>query len=175
MGQREGVSEPVSAWALARASNPAVLRLETSMELTQETIETCPPSAPPRPLDRLLEIPGIRSIDLLRYRARLNLLPGSDPGAISQRVCEFLAEAWGPATAKGEEPARDFPVPYRGPRVVAESLRMAGAQPVLRALFAVPGVAEAILDQGRVRVRLGRLFSWSETEQQVRTALSTAG
>jgi hypothetical protein len=169
------VNEPVSTWALGRASNPAVLRLETSMELTQETIETCPPSAPPRPLDRLLEIPGIRSIDLHRYRARLNLLPGSDPAAISGRVCEFLAGAWGPATAKREEPARDFPVPYRGPRVVAESLRMAGAQPVLRALLGVPGVVEAILDPGRVRVRLGPLFSWSEIEAQVRTALSTAG
>jgi hypothetical protein len=165
----------VSAWALARASNPAVLRLETSMELTQETIETCPPSAPPHPLDRLLEIPGIRSIDLHRYRARFNLLPGSDSVAMSRRVCEFLVEAWGPETAKQEEPARHFPVPYRGPRVVAESFRMAGAQPVLRALFGVPGVAEAILDPGRVRIRLGSLFSWSEIEGEVRKALSTAG
>jgi hypothetical protein len=169
------VIESVSAWALGRASNPAVLRLETSVELTQETIETCPPSVPPRPLDRLLEIRGIRSIDLHRYRARLNLLPGGDPVAVRLRACELLAEAWGPAAAKRGDPPRDFPVRYHGPRVVAESLRMAGAQPVLRALFGVPGVVEAILEPGRVRIRLGRLFSWKELEAEVRAALSTAG
>ena len=66
-------------WALSRATNPAVLRLHTTLELTAATIETCPPSEPPHPLDRLLEIRGIRSMDLHRHVARLNLLPGSDP------------------------------------------------------------------------------------------------
>ena len=64
---------------------------------------------------------------------------------------------------------------YRGPRLVAESLRMAGSQPILRALFGVPGVVEAILDSGHVRVRLGRLFSWTEVEEDVRRTLEAAG
>ncbi len=152
----------VTTWAHSRASNPTVLRLHTSLELTQSTIETCPPSTPPYPLDRLLDIPGIRSIDLHRYRARLNLLPGSDPHAITRQVRELLAEEWGRASSKRDDPARTFPMPYWGPRFVAESLRMAGSQPILRALFGVPGVAEAILEPGHVRVRLGRLFSWNE-------------
>jgi hypothetical protein len=145
------------------------------MELTQATIETCPPSTPPHPLDRLLDIPGIRSIDLHRYRARLNLLPGSDSEAITRQVCGLLAEEWGHASSKRDDPVRTFPVPYRGPRLVAESGRMAGSQPILRALFDIPGVVEAILEPGHVRVRLGRLFSWAEVEDDVRRSLEAAG
>ena len=52
---------------------------------------------------------------------------------------------------------------------------MAGRQPVLRALFLVRGVAEAILDEGEVRVRLGRLFEWEEVEGPVRDALAPFG
>ena len=165
----------MTTWALSRASNPMVLRLHTSLELTQATIETCPPSTLPHPLERLLEIPGIRSINLHRYRARLNLLPDSDPHAITEQVCGLLAEEWGRASSKREDPTRTFPVPYRGPRLVAESLRMAGSQPILRALFGVPGVVEAILEPGHVRVRLARLFSWTEVEEDVRRALEAAG
>lgn len=58
---------------------------------------------------------------------------------------------------------------------MAESLQMAGSQPMLRALFGVPGVAEAILEPGHVLVRLGRLFSWTEVEDDVRRALEAAG
>lgn len=162
----------MTAWALSGASNPTVLRLDTSVELTEATIETCPPMTPPKPLDRLLEIPGIRSIDLHRYRARLNLVPRSDPKTITTLVCELLAEQWGSASSKRMDPSRRFPVPYSGPRLVAESLRMAGSQPILRALFGVPGVEEAILEPAHVRVRLGRLFSWIEVEEDVRRALA---
>jgi hypothetical protein len=165
----------VTPWALSRTSNPTVLRLHASLELTEATIETCPPSTPPHPLDRLLQIPEIRSIDLHRYRARLNLLPGSDPRAITRQVCELLAGEWGRASTKRDDPARAFPVPYRGPRLVGESLRMAGSQPILRALFAVPGVVEAILEPGHVRVRLGRLFSWTEVEEDMRRTLEAVG
>jgi len=161
-------------WALSRASNPTVLLLHTSLELTRETIGTFPPSAAPDPLGRVLEIPGIRSIDLHRYQARLNLLAGSDPDAIARQVCELLASEWGRESSERNEPARAFPVPYRGPRLVAESLRMAGSEPILRALFAVPGVEGAILEPRRVRVRLGRLFSWTEVETKVRKALEAA-
>jgi hypothetical protein len=152
-----------------------VLLLHTSLELTHATIETCPPSTPPRPLERVLEFPGIRSIDLHRYRARLNLLPGSDTHAMTRQVHGLLAEEWGRASLKGDDPPRTFSVPYRGPGLVAESLQMAGSQPILRGLFGVPGVVEAILEPGHVRIRLGRLFSWTEVEEDMRRALEAAG
>jgi hypothetical protein len=162
----------VGRWALSRAANPAVLRLDTSDELTGETIETCPPATPPPPLDRLMEIPGIRSLDLHRYRARLNLSPDVDPDAIATLVHDHMKDAWGAPSPIGDDPPREFPVASSGPRLVAESGRMAGSEPILRRLFAVDGVAEAILDQGRVQVRLGRLFSWADVEEEVRTTLS---
>jgi hypothetical protein len=164
-------SQSVTTWALSRTPNPTVLRLDISLELTRATIETCPARVPPHPLGRLLELPGIWSIDLHRYRARLNLLPASDPDALVHRVSEVLVEEWGPASSKLDDPPRAFPVPHRGPRVVAESLEMAGSQPILRALFGVDGISEAILEPGTVRVRLGRLFSWADVEEDVRTVL----
>lgn len=60
---------------------------------------------------------------------------------------------------------------YRGPRFVAESQGMAQSQPLLRAAFSAPGVAEAILTEGVVRVRLGRLFAWGQAGELVRKAL----
>jgi hypothetical protein len=167
--------ESVARWALSRASNPNVLRIHTSVELTPATIETCPPSSPLHPLDRLLEISGIRSIDLHRYRARLNLLPGNDPSAIARQACELLVREWGPASPEWDERAQTFPVAYGGPRLVAESLQMAGSQPTLRALFGIPGVVEAILTEGHVRVRLGPMFSWTEIEKDVRRTLEGEG
>jgi hypothetical protein len=165
----------MTTWALSNASNPTVLRLHASLELTQATIETCPPSTPRHPLDRLLEIPGIRSIDLHRYGVRLNLLPGPDRRAITPEVCELLVKEWGGASSKRADRARTFAVRYRGSRLVAESLQMAGSQPILRALFGVPGVVEAILEPGHVWVRLGRLFSWTEVEEDVRRTLEAEG
>jgi hypothetical protein len=167
--------QPVTAWALTLTRNPTVVRLDASLELTRATIETCPPRVPPHPIGRLLELPGIRSIDLHRYRARLNLLPGFDPDALARGVSEFLAGEWGPASSTVDDPPRAFPVRHRDSRLVAESLEMAGSHPTLRALFGVDGVAEVILEPGRVRVRLGRLFSWADVEEDVRTALKEAG
>jgi hypothetical protein len=151
-----------------------VLVVNTTVELTQQTIETCPPSRPPHPLDRLLEVPGIRSLDLHRYRARLNLAPGTDRDETTRQVCELLGNEWGSPSSKRDEPAQSFGVSYTGPRVVAESLRMAGSQPILRELLGVRGVAEATLEPGHVRVRLGRLFSWAEIEGDLRRALKRA-
>jgi hypothetical protein len=48
---------------------------------------------------------------------------------------------------------------------------MAGLDPTLAALFRVPGVAEAILEAGRVWVRPGRLFTWEDVEASVSWAL----
>jgi hypothetical protein len=148
-----------------------VLVVHTTMELTQETIETCPPSGPPDPLGQLLEVHGIRSIDLHRYRARLNLAPGADRDEITRQARKLLGNAWGPTASKRNEPVQMFAASYAGPRLVAESLRMAGSQPILRALLGVRGVTEAILEPGQVRVRLGRLFSWAEVHHDVRRAL----
>jgi hypothetical protein len=75
------------------------------------------------------------------------------------------------ASSKRDEPPRSYPVTYVAPRIAAESLRVAGTQPIHRAVFSVRGAAEAILEPGHVRVRLGRLFSRAEAEEEVRRAL----
>ena len=160
-------------WALERAANPTILRLQTTVELTRRTVETCPPGSAPPPLRPLLTIPGVRSVDLHRYRARLNLIPDADPDHAAEAVRRALIRSWGPpVTLPREEAPLTFPVGSGCRRRAAESLEMAGRQPVLRALFLVRGVAEAILDGGEVRVRLGRLFEWEEVEGPVRDALA---
>ncbi len=71
---------PAVTWALERAPNPLVIRVHTTVELTRSTIETCPPASPPEGLRSLLAVDGVRSIDLHRYRARLNMVPVATPG-----------------------------------------------------------------------------------------------
>lgn len=161
----------MAAWTLERARNPSVLGLHTTVELTRATIETCPQARAPSPLDRLLIIPGVRSTDLHRYRARVNLAPGN-PALVEVRIREILSPELEPPVDLPAEPLpRASAVWHRGPRAVAESPGMARSQPVLRAAFLVPGVAEAILTEGVVQVRLGRLFSWDQAEEAVREAL----
>jgi hypothetical protein len=72
-----------------------------------------------------------------------------------------------------EPQPRTFAVRYRGPRAVAESPGMARSQPVLRAAFLAPGVAEAILTEGVVQVRLGDCSAWDQAEEAVRKALQS--
>src|ERR671918_1844685 len=84
----------MAAWALEEGRNPSVLLLHTTVELTRATIEPCPPARAPWPLDRLLSIPGIRSMDLHRYRARLNLAPGTDRALVEVRIGEILSPSW---------------------------------------------------------------------------------
>src|ERR687891_2300388 len=152
-------------WAHEGAPNPRVIRVHTTVELTQATIEKCPPASPPEGLRSLLAVDGVRSVDLHRYRARLNLSPGCDARAAWDGVAGAIEAAWGaPAPLPDEPPQRAFDVAYEGPRIVAESLEMASPDPTLAALFRVPGVAEAILEAGRVWVRPGRLFPWEEVE-----------
>ncbi len=162
-------------WALERAANPRVIRLHTTVELTRATIEKCPPASPPEELRSLLAVNGVRSVDLHRYRARLNLDPGCDAEAAWDGVTRAIEVAWGaPAPLPGEPPPRGFELAYEGPRIVAESPKMAAGDPILVALFRVPGVAEAILEAGRVWVRPGRLFSWEDVGASVRWALQSA-
>ncbi|MBA3431305.1 MAG: hypothetical protein H0U16_07480 [Actinobacteria bacterium] len=161
-------------WALERAPNPRVIRVHTTVELTRATIEKCPPASPPEGLSSLLAVDGVSSVDLHRYRVRLNLSPGWDAKAVWEGVARAIELAWGvPAPLPGEPPPRLFEVAYEGPRIVAESPEMAGPDQTLAALFWVPGVAEAILEADRVWVRPGRLFSWGDVEASVRRALHT--
>ena len=142
--------------------NPTVLRLHVDVELTARTILTCPPHDPPPIGAAALSIAGVRSVDLHRYRARLNLRRGV---VAADRASDDLTHALGPATAM---PADEGPVAFEvdrdGPRQVAESAEMAerSREPTLVALFGVPGVAEAIVGEGLVLVRLGRLFRWRD-------------
>ncbi len=153
--------------------NPAVLLVHVTEELTTATILTCPPARPEAPLDRLLDVPGVRSADFHRYRARLNLAPRADRRAVRHRVEDVLAPAWGPPVQLPREPEpRELGVGYAGPRLVAESLEMAGGHPILLTLLGVSGVAEAVLERGVLRIRIGRLFSWQDVFGPAQRALA---
>jgi hypothetical protein len=90
-------------------------------------------------------------------------------------VAGALEARWGaPVPLTGEPPPRAFEVAYEGSRIEAESQEMAVLDPRLAALFRVPGVAEAILEFGKVWVRPGRLFVWEEVEASVRRALRSS-
>jgi hypothetical protein len=162
-------------WALERAPNPRVIRVHTTFELTRATIEKCPPASPPEGLRSLLAVEAVRSIDLHRYRARLNLSPGCNAEEAWDGVARAIEAAWGaPAPLPGEPSPRGFEVAYEGPRIVAESPEMAAPDATLAALFRVPGVAEAILEAGWVWVRPGRLFPWEDVEDSLRWALQSS-
>jgi hypothetical protein len=164
-----------SSWVLEGAANPTILRIHVTDPLTDRTIVTCPPNAPPPQLGRLLDIEGVRSVDLHRYRVRLNLLPDAGRGAVTSAATALLRSEWGdPAPLLIEELPRAFEAEHQGPRVVAESMEMAEAahEPLLELLFGVDGVSEVIASDGMVLVRLGRLFRWQDVELSVREALA---
>ncbi|MEX0754813.1 MAG: hypothetical protein WD556_06805 [Actinomycetota bacterium] len=165
---------PEVVWAVEAAANPSVLRLHTMLELTKRTIVGCPPGDPGAPLDLLLVIPGVRSIELHRYLARLNLYPGADIGGVWSAVVGSLMPSWGRPVdpPEIEHDPRSFPVDDNGPRRVAESFEMAADDPILIAMFRVHGVAEAILEHGRVGIRPGRLFDWEHLHPRVLAALA---
>jgi hypothetical protein len=83
---------PAVTWAVEMAPNPRVIRVHTTVELTRATIEKCPPASPPEGLRSLLAVEGVRSIDLHRYRARLNLSLGCDAEAAWEGGSHM--EAW---------------------------------------------------------------------------------
>jgi hypothetical protein len=122
----------------------------------------------------LLLIPGVRSLDLHRYRVRVNLERGGGRQAVSRRAIETLRDAWGePVALAADQGPRAFGLRRRGERRVAESPDMATAshESVLIALFAVEGVTEAIAGEDLVLVRLGRLFRWEDVEPAVGVAI----
>ena len=161
-------------WAMEVVPNPSVLRLHTTEELTDRTILTCPPGTPPAPLDRLLGLPEVRTLNLHRYRCRVNLRPGTNAIAVGDAVEKSLLTTWGPPEPlPPEEEPRAFAIRREGPMVVAESYEMAG-DPVVLTLFGVQGVVEVVSGKGMVLVRLGRLFRWSAVQPDVVRALSRA-
>lgn len=163
------------SWALETAPNPSVMRLHVRTELTRRTIETCPPASPPEVLEPLLALGDVRSVDLHRYRVRIHLAPGVEALGVLPSMERLLAEQMGPPEPLAPEPPpRAYPVEHEEPRLVAESLEMAGDQPMLRALFETEGVAEAILGTGLLLVRLGRLFTWEECGPAVQRALDSS-
>jgi hypothetical protein len=162
-------------WAMEAVPNPSVLRLHTTEELTDRTIRTHPPGAPPAPLDRLLALPEVQALDLHRYRCRVHLRPGTNAIALGDSVERSLLAAWGaPEPLPPEEEPRAFAIRREGPRIVAESHEMAGGDAVALALFGVQGVVEVVSEKGVVLVRLGRLFRWSVVEPDVVRALTQA-
>ncbi len=162
-------------WAIEDAPNPAVLRVHVDVALTDETILTSPPAAAPEPIDRLLELEAIRSLDIHRYRVRLNLWPGAGPTETLGHVAGVLEAAWGPAADLEPDPGpRAFAAAVAGARTVAESPAMAAGHPILEAVFGVGGVSEAIVGDGMVLVRLGRLFGWDERQEAVQVEIAGA-
>jgi hypothetical protein len=156
-------------WWLEPPTNPSVLRIHVDHELTDRTILTGPPATIAHPLGGLLELDAVRTVDLHRYHARLNLGHGEDRSVTARHVREILRAAWGAevaAVATASDP-RAFEVDYPGPRVVAESAEMAAGRDLLERLFTVDGVREAILGEGLALVSIGRLFEWSAVEPAV--------
>jgi hypothetical protein len=85
---------PALRWALERAPNPRVIRVHT-VELTPATIERCPSATLPEGLRSTLAVDGVRSVDLHRYRARLNLSADCDAEAAWAGIARTIGTAWG--------------------------------------------------------------------------------
>ena len=161
------------SWALEATPNRAVLRIHVGHELTDRTIVTSPPAELEHPLAGLLELDAVRTIDLHRYRVRMNLRPDADRAATATHAGAILTSGWGPPRALDADAGpRAFQVRHEGPRTVAESAEMALGHPLLEAVFGVEGVSEAIVGDDLVLVRLGRLFAWPDAEPQVIRALA---
>ena len=161
------------SWALETTPNPTVLRIHVGHELTDRTIVTSPPAELEHPLGGLLELDAVRTVDLHRYRVRMNLRPDADRDATAAHAGAVLTSGWGPARKLDADAGpRAFQVRHEGPRTVAESAEMALGHPLLEAVFGVEGVSEAIVGDDLVLVRLGRLFAWPDAEPQVIRALA---
>jgi hypothetical protein len=160
------------SWALETATNPSVLRIHVGHELTDRTIVTSPPAEVAMPLAGLLEVEAVRTIDLHRYRVRVNLAQGADRRGTEGHIRDILRPSWG-----AEEPLPDDPEPrafearHPVPREVAESAEMAAGHPLLEGLFGIDGVSEAIAGDDVVLIRLGRLFTWQDVQPFIERAV----
>jgi len=162
-------------WALEKTANPSGVRVHVGHQLTDRTIVTSPTAEIARPLAGLLELEAVRTLDLHRYHARVNLRHGADRDAAARHTRDILFAAWGSESpSEPESDPRAFEIDYAGPRVVAESAEMAAGRDLLVRLFTVAGVREAILGDGLALVRIGRLFTWAAVEPAVTAALRAA-
>src|SRR5439155_20993391 len=166
------------AWAVESVTNPMVLRIHSTVELTRRTIETFPPGEAPAPFDAIARLGEVRTVDLHRYRARLNLRPGADQDDALLLARDVFTGAWGRPVTLDNLPAQSpkaFTIRPFGERFVAESPEMAEPNRIAAALFAIEGVAEVIVGDGLALVGLGRLFRWSDLEAVVTGALVDVG
>ena len=125
------------------------------------------------PLAGLLELDAVRTIDLHRYRVRINLQPNVDRTETERHVRGILRPAWGEGIdLPADAGPRAFESTSHQRRVVAESAEMAAGYPVLEALFSIDGVSEAIAGDALVLVRLGRLFRWAEVQPTISEVLA---
>jgi hypothetical protein len=161
-------------WALEEATNPSVLRLHVGHQLTDRTIVTSPPAELATPLAGLRELEAVRTVDLHRYRVRVNLAPAAERERTSEHVREIIRPAWGPEAILGPDPGpRAFEAAHRPARVVAESSEMADGDELLASLFRIDGVTEVVAGDGVVLVRLGMLFGWRTAEPTIADAIAT--
>ena len=79
------------SWALETTPNPAVLRIHVGHELTDRTIVTSPPAELEHPLAGLFELEAVRTVDLHRYRVRVNLRPDANQRATAAHAGAILA------------------------------------------------------------------------------------
>lgn len=169
------MTDRAPAWAIEGALNPTILRVHVTEALTDRTIVVCPPEDAPAPFDAVVQVEGVRGLDLHRHRVRVNLEPGAGRAAVSRAAAQLLETAWGARSALPlDEGPRAFAFAHSGPRLVAESPVMAAQHGDLALIrvFEVPGVIEAIAGEGLVLVRLGRLFAWEDVEAEVSAALA---
>ena len=165
----------VPAWAIEGALNPTILRIHVTDTLTDRTIVVCPPDAAPAPFDAVVEIDGVRGVDLHRHRVRVNLAPGAGRAAVSPgRRPAPRARVGRASPLPLDEGPRAFSVAHTGARLVAESPVMAAhhGDTTLIRVFEVPGVVEAIAGDGLVLVRLGRIVAWDDVQADVSAALA---
>ena len=162
-------------WSLEEPTNRSVLRVHVDHELTDRTIVTSPPAEIAQPLGGVLELEAVRTVDVHRYHARLNLVHGVDRAVTAGHVGDILRAVWGvEADGGAESDPRAFEIDYSGPRVIAESAEMAAGRDLLVRLFTVVGVREAILGDGLALVRIGRLFTWNAVEPAVTAVLRSS-
>lgn len=154
--------------ALEVPANPHVRLFHVREELTRRVVDVFGPGAPAW-LEPIARREDVRETSLTRYKVRIAKRRSAswesiEPAAIAALAARF--GAIGPLPPAAESVGRFGPWP--GPRRVFEGVSSAESDPVGRALFAIDGVAEVVLDPLRTLVVKGRLFGGSEVFDAVR-------
>jgi hypothetical protein len=162
-------------WAFEPVKNPTVLRVHTVLELTDSKIATCPPADAPMALHGVLQLPGVRSIDLHRHRFRVNLAPGASLEGLRATVRTLLERAWGPEIhpRPHREPPRSFPAAPVERRHVVEGVEMVKGDALMAALWRCRGVVEVQREGAEVRVWLSPLYRWDAVADDIGAVLGS--